>query len=245
MSWIGTGTPITAPITSGPLTLVSIRQAVTDQLTTETIAVATLDRLIAAAVRFYSRYNPAWKYANITTVANQQLYDLPTDCMIVIGLNYWPGEMNAGLVNAGYEWPTNDITGEEYDQISLRVIAEIKRGEANRRSGFWRQDGIQLYLSPIPGTAGETIPLVYGALHALDGTGTTYTTIPIQDLEIVRDLTLAEYLEGRRVEFALEPDYAEGLGRIIKHYQPGSLQSVVKDLRSHCINKYSQVVVGT
>jgi hypothetical protein len=227
--------------------LSAIREAIRDKFSSETFTDDALDRLIASAVRRYSRYNPCWKTGSLVLIANQIRYSLPADCMILISVNYWPGETvsTTGILNAASEWPISDYTGEEQDQISLRVIEEIKKVEvARRRQGTWTVQGTEVVLSPFPSITGQTIAIVYGSLHTISASA--YSTIPDVDLGIIRDLALAELIEGRMVEVSIEPDYSEGLGRIVKHYLPASIKQVVGDLRRECIEKYSaQGVVAT
>jgi len=55
------------------MNLTDIRTAVTtDRITTETITEARLDRMIANAVRQYSRYNPVITKVTLSSIAEQE-----------------------------------------------------------------------------------------------------------------------------------------------------------------------------
>jgi len=228
------------------LTLVDIYQAVRDKITTETWTDPQLKRWVAAAVRFYSRYNASIKTATLTSVANQQLYDLPSDLLSIVSVDWWPlGTSGTTLTAAQEDWPTIDAAEDAYNQYSMRVTRDIRRAlQADRIQGSWYQQGTQIGLWPIPSVAGLTVDLVYSAAHALNVGETAYTTVPAVDLDIVRDLAVAEFLDGRGAEMSVEPDYAEGLGRITKHFVPETAKQYVKDLRAQCIEKYGATMVS-
>ena len=226
--------------------LTDIQTAVTDRFTTETIDATKLKRLIAAAVRFYSRYNPYLQQHDFPTVAEQKLYDLPADCIheMVLDVDYWPTGGLSYELSAKQEYETIYQRPASYDLISERVIEDIKQSEhINRVRGDWQIENGQIALWPVPGATSVTVYITYGSTHALTG-GTTYATIPDEDLDIIRDLTIAEILEAKATEFAVEPDYAEGLQRITKRFLPENIDSVVKNLRGKCVQKYGGAAVA-
>lgn len=225
--------------------LSDIQTAVRDKYTTETIADTKLNRFITAAVKFYSRYNPYMKTTSFDTVDEQKLYDLPSDCIreMVLDVDYWPTGGMSYELSAKQEYETIYRRPASYDLISERVIEDIKQSEhINRIRGQWEIQNGQIALWPVPGASSITVYVTYGSVHALTG-GTTYSTIPAEDLDIVADLTLAEIIRGKRTEFAVEPDYAEGLQRQTKRWLPENISDTVKELRSQCIDKYSGVAV--
>jgi len=229
------------------MNLTAIQVAVQDRYATETILIPKLNRLIGAAVRFYSRYNPYLKTTNFDTVYEQQLYDLPADCMqdYIHSVDYWPSGGLSYELSAANEYATLYRRPASYDLISERVIEDIKQEQYIKRvRGQWQIENGQIELWPVPGATATTVYVTYGSVHALNEAGTAYTTIPAEDLEIIRDLTVAEIIEGKRAEFAVEPDYAEGLARHTKHFIPGAVDATVKYLRDKCIQKYGSTAVA-
>ena len=49
---------------------------------------ADINRFIARAVRLYSRYAPYYKKGELTTVEDQDLYALPSDCVQLVECDY-------------------------------------------------------------------------------------------------------------------------------------------------------------
>ncbi len=221
-----------------------ITQAVEDMFTTEALDATRLKRLIAIAVKYYSRYNPFEKSATIALVANQQDYDVAADCILIRDVDYWPAGDLAGIMRAGQEYA--ELVREEtrYRFPSDRVIKNIERtSRADRQGVRWEQLGSRkVRLHPAP-SAVDTIDYQYYSVHAL--TDSDYTTIPAEDLELIRDLTLAEILSGRGLEYAIEPDYAEGLQRITKSRIPGNVRATVSVLRRGVKDKYGSGVAAT
>ena len=228
--------------------LADITAAVEDRYTIETIATVKMNRLIALAVLWYSRYNPYVAITSFDTVSEQRLYDLPDDCMqdYVIKVDYWPTGGLSYALSAKYEYdPIYRRSGNyAYDLYSERVIADITQAEYIKRvQGQWEIENAQIALYPVPGAGSVEVYVTYGAAHAINALATAYLTIPAEDLEIIRDLTVAEIIEGRRTEASVEPDYAEGLGRQTKRFIPGNVDATVKYLRRKCSDKYSGAAV--
>ena len=228
--------------------LTNIRTAVQDRYEIENILIPKLNRLIAAAVRYYSRYNPYVKVTDFDTVNEQRLYDLPSDCMqdYITKVDYWPSGGLSDTLSAAYEYERPRRTGSfRYDLYSERVIDDIKQQEYIKRvQGQWEIENNQIALYPVPGATIVEVYVTYGAGHALNEAETAYATIPAEDLDIIRDLTVAEIIEGRRTEASVEPDYAEGMGRQTKRFIPGNVDATVKYLRRKCTDKYSGVAVA-
>lgn len=219
--------------------IADIIEAVGDAFTSETLDPGRLERLISIAVKYYSRYNPFEKPGTLTLVVNQQDYDVAADCILLAGVDYWPSGDLAGVMRAGQEYA--DLVGEEvrYRFPSDRVIRNIERtSRADRQGVRWEPLGSRkVRLHPAP-TAVDTIDYQYYAVHALDAAEDEYPTIPDEDAEIIRDLVLAEILQGRGLEYAVEPDYAEGLQRVTKHFIPGNVRATVSALRQGVRSKY-------
>lgn len=192
----------------------------------------------AEAVRRYSQYNPRVLTYEYTTEVNEHSYDLPADCIMILEVQYWPvGEVFAEL-NASYEPVYLQRRPERYDLISEPIIGDIKRAAYTKRlAGSYEQRNKTIYVYPAP-TSASSLDLVYGAEHVLNDDSDGYDTIPDEDFDIVRDLIIAEAIEGKILEVSLEPDYSEGLGKVTKHYISTNAWAVVNRLRRGLAAKY-------
>ena len=80
------------------LLLTDIQEGVRDRYTSTTITDAKLDRFIASAVRYYSRWNPYIQSTSFSTVIDQQAYNLPAGCVGVLEVLWLPMGMSCSLV---------------------------------------------------------------------------------------------------------------------------------------------------
>lgn len=221
--------------------LLGLRTAIQDRYTTESMNIGALDRFIAAAVRFYSRYNPYIKTTTVTTVSNQQKYDLPSDCVDIVDAEWYPlGELYAEL-QAGAEqiYLLQPHRKYRFHQPSDRIIDDIERNAyADRVTGRWEQENKQLVLWPEPTSAGTEVTVIYTSQHVLSSGA--YSTIPNEDFDLLVNLVFAEILSARGFEMAIEPDYSEGLQRTTKRFVPGNTRIAVRELRQEVIDKYGR-----
>lgn len=226
--------------------IADVIELVEDAFTSETLDPGRLERAIGLAVKYYSRYNPFEKPGTLTLVANQQDYDVATDCILIAGVDYWPAGDLAGIMRAGQEYAELMREETRYRFPSDRVIRNIERTSRADRQGIrWEPLGSRkVRLHPAP-SAVDTINYQYYAIHALDAAGDDYPTIPDEDIEIIRDLTLAQILASRGWEYTVEPDYAEGLQRITKRFIPGNVKAAVSELRSSVKDKYGRGAIAT
>ena len=225
--------------------LATIRQAVRDNYP-ESVSATALDRRIAAAVREYSRYNPRAISTTFETVAEQAAYTLDVDDPVNgIGAALWfPGGTISEVRDALEDMLREPV---RYGIVSQYVIEDIK--ESAHVSAFagdweWRAGTSEIVLDPTPTTAGNTVYVTYLTGHVLnEEEGEGYDTIPDADLEIIRDLALAELLAARQIEAAMTPDMAEGLERVTMHFMGGNIAQVITQLRGKLIGKYGGTAI--
>lgn len=215
-----------------------IIQGVQDQYAT-VVADAKMRRLIAKAVRYYSRWNPYVQSTSFSTVLDQQAYDLPADCVGVLDVLWLP--MGDVLIS-GSEALT--ITQAElldtYNQYALRYVSDINEMEYHDAiKGNWEIRNAQVFLWPIPTSASHTVTVQYYIVHVLTST-TSYATIPAEDLDILVDLTLAELLQSGRLDASLRPSWAEGLTRVSYRGISSDVQTAVEDLRRGVQGRYNR-----
>lgn len=229
--------------------LATIQQAVRDSWPSQ-IPTTKLDRFIASAVRYYSRYNPRVLEGSITTVADQDEYSLSSLTGLI-------GVQEALYLSTGSPW--NDLLASsellhvlrqptQYNLISQRVIDDVTQQEHVRAtSATWeyREGNNTIQFRPEPLASGSTITITYWAAHAINGAGDAYETIPDEDLEILANLVLAKLLMASRIEAAMEPDYREGLETVTARYVPGNIALTVESLRQSCQFKYGGTAVVT
>lgn len=226
--------------------IADISTAFTDLITTETVVSARLNRFIAKAVDYYSRYNPLITSTTIDIVADTTLYNLPADCLTVISCHWWPmGELFAEL-RAGAELAFMLDRPARYHLISERIIDDIQQGAyLERVVGYWEQRNRTIYIAPEPNVADtDGLVLLYAAKHSLNDDSDGYDDIPDEDLGILTDLVVAEFLGSKSAEMVWEPDYSEGQSRVTKHFIPRYLREHITTLRNGVRDKYSVPAVA-
>jgi len=226
--------------------IADIAQAFTDLVTTETVVSARLNRFIAKAVDYYNRYNPIITATELDVAADTTIYDLPADCLTVISCYWWPmGEMFAEL-RAGAEQAFMLYRPVRYHLISERIIEDINQGEyIGRVVGYWEQRNKTIYIAPEPTAADEDgLVLLYAARHVLNDDDDGYDYIPDEDLGLLTDLVVAEFLGSKSAEMAWEPDYSEGQSRVTRHFIPKHLREHITTLRYGVRDKYNVPAVA-
>lgn len=219
--------------------LTTIRQAITDLYSTETFTATKLNRFIARAVDYYSRYNPIPTEYSFTTVADDNSYDMPTGCIGIQKVLYPAISVSNISANYGSDFARLQHS-VPYNEPSLYVIGDINEGAYIENSrGHWeyRPVGNDLIIDPTPG-AGTTVNVTYWAKHQLNVGSTGYDYIPDEDLEIIASLALAQIMESKALEAALEPDTQEGLEKITVHFITGTAYASIDSLRAKVSDKY-------
>jgi hypothetical protein len=219
--------------------LTDIRTAVRDRLTTEDFTTTQLGKMIAAGVTEYSRWNPVMVDDDFDTVAEQNEYDLPDDCLFVADCWWFPG---------GDIWdedeaitPASAASLNDYNFPSHQVIDDINQEAANRVArGQWESErgSRVIKLFPEPGESGLDVDFRYASPHVLNVGGTGYDTVPTEDLEILVDLIMARHLETRGMEASLEPDYQLAMQRETFRNIPKNTLMFAEQLREKVRQKY-------
>ena len=219
--------------------LSTIRQAITDIYTSETFPTTKLNRFIAQAVDFYSRYNPIPTEYSFTTVQDDNNYDMPAGCIGIQKVLYPAITVSNSSANYGSDFIRLQQSGL-YNEPSLYVIMDINEGAyVDQYKGHYeyRQVGNDLVIDPTP-SAGTTVNVIYWKKHTLNVGGTGYDNIPDEDLEIIAALTLAHIMEMKAIEASMEPDTKEGLEEIRVHFIQGTAYATVDNLRAKVTEKY-------
>ena len=218
--------------------LADIKVGVEDKYSLETLLVPKTTRQTAAAVRYYSRYNPFITLWEFETVAAQEGYDLPSGATVIIDL-LWPAEPALTTSNLGNIAVSMLSRPIRYDLVSEVVQEEIKASAFYSRvlGSFYRQNA-QVILVPTPSAAGQDVQCWYGKTHVLSDDASGYDTIPDADFDIVVALVLVEILQQSQIEAATMPDYREGLSAVTRHFQPKNLHALINSLRAGVRGKY-------
>jgi len=214
--------------------LATIRERFRDRVTNTTYTDAVLDRLIASAVRYYSRFAPRIGTQTIATVKDQSTYSLEDDVGVVSDVEWWPfgkpvsTEITSPVI---YSEPAQKYASHA---PADRLIDTINRmGAENTLRGEWEQrNRTSLILYPTPEADDLTVTVTYTHDHALNVAGTGYDTIPDRHLDAVVNLTIAEHLAVCATDRANEPDYTAGFSKITKRHLPAALRREVNILRS-------------
>jgi hypothetical protein len=203
---------------------------------------------LAAAISEYSRWNPRILEGTITTIANTSLYSLAslTNLTGIKEVRYFEG----GTLDTEYHVTDENIhrasTPERYYLWSQRIIDDIEENESVKSlmgHAYYRQATNQLKLANLPSAGGDTITIYYYATHVINVGGTGYDTIPAEDLNIIRDLVLAEFYQDDAFDAAMQPDYKEGQESETFNRVSGNISDVVSRLRASVAIKYSAAVL--
>lgn len=117
--------------------LEDIRRAVYDVYQDADKDQSKLNRLVAAAVRYYNRWNPQILETTIDTVVDQDTYACPSGCMGITEFRWWPtGEPSATVtvLNGAYEVDSSPMrysnipTDQMIDEINRDYIYARRRG---------------------------------------------------------------------------------------------------------------------
>ena len=224
--------------------LTDIRQAVTDRWP-DVVDTAKCNRLIAGAVRYYSRYNPRELELTITTVASQKEYDLvtlgATGCIGVREVLWYPGGSVSNEVRATEEWYRLLTEPARYTMPSQAVIDDINQSaHIARVSGTYRYEEAEakLVIFPEPTAGGNTLIVRYYASHVLNTGGTAYATIPDADLELIAGVVRADLLDAQGDAAAISQEYQEGLEKVSFGKVSGATMTRAEELRGRVALKY-------
>ena len=222
--------------------LTDIYTAVRDRLTTESFTASQLNKMIAAGVREYSRWNPLMVDYTFQTEAADNEYDLPDDCLFVLDCWWFP---SGELLDEGEEEDVLSLgtltSLSPYNFPSHRVIDDINKEAANRAArGQWESEkgSRVIKLFPEPTEAGSDVDIRYASPHVLNEAEDGYDTVPDEDLEILADLVVARHLETRAAEMALEPDYQLAMQRETFRSVPRNAVMMAEQLREGVRQKY-------
>ncbi|MBW2671790.1 MAG: hypothetical protein JRD89_00060 [Deltaproteobacteria bacterium] len=158
-------------------------------ITTSDISDDELGTLITSALNWYSYYRPAVKLTTtsscITTVADQQAYDPPSDALWVVEV-FW---------NPTGQYAIQDLyralLGVQFDPdhyadvvINLSQLARIN----SYFRGRWKVVDGKIYLIPTPAEDGVKVPVLYATAKTLS------------DLDEVKDIWFEELVYAMALE---------------------------------------------
>lgn len=196
---------------------------------------AQLQRYIALAVHEYNRYQPLGAKSDIVTVAAQYQYTLPTGCIQVDDVIWYPA---GNLAEDEALLPDVSMPVSAPSDIANRLIDEINTSSINMsRRGAWEYTNGKLWLYPTPDTAGQTVTVYYRTGHVISGTGATlgYATIPDSHFEAIVKFSTSFVLQAQATTRANQFDYSEGLSKIVKGHMPKNLSDLANQLRFEAI----------
>jgi hypothetical protein len=162
-----------------------IRQEVADDVTPYEYSTTVLNNAIAQAVRWYNEMKPYIKSGSFTTVKDQSLYALPSDCLRVIELHYKITDTDEFYTQYSDVYPF-DFT--DYDSESLTIVRnKLVAAYEKHAHYFWEQityltsykSGRYVILYPAPSNNTDTVKFRYTREHSLSGSD--YPTIPWED----------------------------------------------------------------
>lgn len=206
-----------------------------------------IKRFIARAVKLYSRYAPYYKDGALATVADQDLYALPNDCVKLVRCDY-------RLSTVPWLTGLDDYAGlgfQDYEFRSL-IIARDKLSQVHNElgKGVWRQitytvsyaGGQHVVLCPAPADAGDTIDIRYTCVHPRQADD--YFTIPAADSEEIQKLTVSLMLDAKANLLEQQAqDYDAGTTRVRWGGGPAGLRRRAAGLKSEVLARFKEVVL--
>ena len=194
-----------------------------------------LSEFLVRAVELYSNELPFIRRTTITSVADQDMYALPSDAIHVEEVQY-----RAGLVDADVD---NQLDADDYpnlagiDTTGLEGLDFVRRrlriGTHFAGEGAWEEvtnltsygAGRFIMLYPAPDEAGDTIRIRYSSAHPL--VNANYSSIPRHHADHLARLCIAQAKEYKAAQIAVGPvDFDSGQTR----FRTGLLrQDLVKE----------------
>lgn len=230
--------------------LTTIRQAVSDRWP-DTVDTDKCNRLIAAAVRYYSRFNPRILELTVTTVTAQKEYGLvalgATGIIGVQDVLWFPAGEASNEMRAVEEYYRLLREPPIYAMPSQAVIDDINESaHIARLGGKYRYEEAEanLIIYPEPTVSGSTFLVRYYATHALNQGATGYDTIPDADLDLLTALVIADLLDDKGNAAAFSPDYQEGLEKVSYGKVSGATTMRAEELRGRVAFKYGGTSVA-
>lgn len=214
------------------ITIAAIAERLADRYEYETVGEERLGRTITAAMRWYNRHAPRKRIGTLSTVADQQEYDLPDDCPRsgIMEVYWYPGLNLSGYADLYQQW--DDVEVWATRRPSERIIAAINKGYLRRfQKGSWAIRDGQLLLVPVPSTTGATVYFEYAGNHELNEAEDAYETVPDEHFDAVVLLVLAELLLDQSFGNLPRPDYTAGYERFQRSHIPRNIRDHVKFLR--------------
>lgn len=193
---------------------------------------------IPRAVESYSQLFPHILVQSLTTVADQDYYQVSTNAIRVLSVNWRATGVPSYAVVTPYwftEWYDNarifirDQMLANYNGIGLTHWQEV-----NNPNSF--MSGLWLRVFPTPTAAGDEIKVEYAALHPLNAGGTAYDTIRADHLSYVVKLAEAAILKRRARSMLSVPDIQSGetrreAAKVAEslRYEAGALEEEVRN----------------
>lgn len=203
-----------------------------------TFSASEMTRHLEAAVYEYSEYSPYMKTTTITTVAEQHLYDLPSDCL-------WLSRVWIDAADDDVADTIDNILLDMKDTLFQNEV-HLWRAQLRERYATYGQPvavlwNNQLYLYPETTQAGDTINVEYGSIHAKNSAG-NYTTIQSNHIRYLEDMLVARCAEAMAMDYAKRFDYSDGQSRATYSHAAAELRRMASDLRARIVDNLSPVI---
>jgi len=209
---------------------------------------AAVSRAVDRAVTYYSRLKPHYLETTVTTVADQDTYDLPSECVRVVYCDYRTTTVNEyGELDDYFPYTFGDWNHPALTFIRQRLMQaydDVGRGywAVINSASSWKS-GKFLLLYPEPDNSGDTFTVRYSTEHPK--VSDDYTTIPSEHIWCIEDLAIAYLLESRaRKMDNLPTQYRSGQTTVSRSGVGGSLRADAKELRQGVHDSLGEVVIA-
>jgi hypothetical protein len=171
---------------------------------------AEMLRHLEVAVAEFSGYRPYRNSTTITTVADQDTYDLPATCL-------WVDRVYVITADTDVNTLIGDILTDIRDNLYQYDLSRWRDQIRARYQLYGQPSAVewnnQLLLYPAPTEAGDTINVDYSSIHAKSTAG-NYTTLRTKDIQYVEDFLVVRCMKILATDAAKRSAYTEGQSKV-------------------------------
>lgn len=209
---------------------------------------AAISRAVDRAVTDYSGLAPYEFETTITTVADEDTYALPDDCVRVLECDYRSTTINEyDELDDYYPYMFGD-----WNHPALTLIKQkLQQAYDDIGRGYWVQvnslssyrSGQYLIIYPEPDDSGDTFTVRYTIHH--EKVSDNYATIPSHHVRYIEDLAVAGLLErlARKMD-NLPTQYRSGQTTVSRRGTGNRLDAKATELRQGVADALSEVVIA-
>ena len=206
---------------------------------------AQITYAITDAVRRFGRFLPYYQKKTIATVKDQDLYLLPSNCLMLVDVDY----PLAGALPA-HIWPY-DFEDNAYNDLVLFREQLAARLDDQRRGGWREFNNLNYqsyetgrYVLIFPPATADNITLTCTYIAAHQGDTSNWTTIASEHEHVIGRLAASVLFERQADDLSRQADWDEGQSRIHVSSPAGNIYRRVDRVRQEVEDIYGYTVAG-